>query len=97
MTIVKDIIDLLETKEMTTAEVATKLKIKVANCSSYLNTLMNDRRITRIPDKMPFTYTTPKLLLKQLYEFMSNEEKCILKDIDESDINLFETIKEVIK
>lgn len=44
-----------------------------------------------------YNYTTTKILLRKLYNFMSNKKKCELKDINESDINLFEVIKEEIK
>jgi len=36
-------------------------------------------------------------LLKQLYNFMSDEKKCELGELDESDLDLMETIKRVIK
>ena len=36
-------------------------------------------------------------LLKQLYNFMSNEKKCVLKEVDDSDLDLINRIKEVIK
>lgn len=99
MTIVKDIIKLLKTKELTTVELATKLGIKAGYCSVYLNTLRKEGRIIKVSEdgKVPYAYTTFKHLLKQIYDFMSDEKKCELGELDEFDIKLLETIKREIK
>ena len=39
----------------------------------------------------------PIFLLNKLYEFLSDENKCELKNIDDNDIILFKKIKEMIK
>ena len=36
-------------------------------------------------------------LLKQLYDFMSDEKKCELKEVNNSDLDFIETIKKVFK
>lgn len=92
------IMDLLANDELTSIEIALKLEIPVSNCSSYLNTLMNDKRIIRTTDKRPYKYKLAiplKELLKQLYNLMSN--KCEIREIEDSDIILLETIKEIVK
>lgn len=98
MTKLEQIMELLTDKEMTSIELASKLDIPVNNCSSYLNTLMNDKRIIRTTDKRPYKYKLAiplKELLKQLYDFMSN--KCEVREIEDSDIVLLETIKGMVK
>ena len=98
ISILEKIMELLVDKEMTSVEIAPMINIPVSNCSSYLNTLMNDKRIIRTTDKRPYKYklATPlKELLKQLYDFMSN--KCEIREIEDSDIVLLETIKEMVK
>lgn len=75
MTILEEIMELLKDRELTSLEIASEINIPKDNCSAYLNTLYNDGRIERTNDKRPFKYRiaeTPKALLKQLYEFMSN-------------------------
>lgn len=75
MTKLEQIIDLLRDRELTSLEIASEINIPKNNCSAYLNTLYNDGRIERISNKRPFKYRvaeTPKALLKQLYDFMSN-------------------------
>jgi predicted transcriptional regulator len=97
MTLLKDIMDLIAEKELSSVEISAKLGIKSDNCSSYLNTLMKDGRIIRIEGKRPFIYKKadkPIELLKQLYTFMSN--KCELKEFDDFDIKLIEIIKRMI-
>lgn len=98
MTKLEQIMELLTDKEMTSVELAIKLDIPVGNCSSYLNTLMNDKRIIRTTNKRPYKYKLAiplRELLKQLYDFMSN--KCEIREIEDSDIVLLETIKGMVK
>jgi len=78
MTILERIMGLLRDRELTSIEIASEIGIPKSNCSAYLNTLYNDGRIERTTDKRPFKYRvaeTPKALLKQLYDFMSNYMK----------------------
>ncbi len=85
-----------ENKPLTTSEIALKETLEIGKVRVYLNTLYNDKRVIRVNDKKPYKYraNTSKALLKGLYEFLSNEEKCELRNINQSDINLIKTIKE---
>ncbi len=68
-------INLLKNRELTSIEIASELNIPKENCASYLNKLYNDGRIERTNDRRPYKYKialSPKELLKQLYNFMSN-------------------------
>ena len=100
MTKLEKIMELLADKELTSIEIASKLNIPKNNCASYLNTLKKDGRIVRTNDNIPYRYKLAKKpieLLKQLYEFMSNENKCKIKNYQEKDLELIRTIKEMIK
>lgn len=99
MTKLKQIMELLKYRELTSLEIASEINIPKANCSSYLNTLYNDGKIERISDKRPFTYRiaeTPKTLLKRLYGLM-NEKMDFAKTPDQNDIQLIKQIELVIK
>lgn len=99
ISIVKQIMNLLENRELTSIEIAKELKIPKGNCASYLTTLRKDGRIIKINDNIPYKYKLAKKpieLLKQLINFMSN--KCEVKgEVSEIDSNLFKQIERVIK
>lgn len=101
MTILEQIMASLRDRELTSLEIASKINIPKDNCSSYLNTLYNDGRIERTTDKRPFKYRiaeTPKALLKQLYEFMSDymEVRKDKKEEVKQNRDLIVRIKELI-
>ena len=96
------IIGLLTNETLTSLEISEKLKnidieIKQENLWSYLSILKAEGKIKIVNDKKPYKYRayTPLSFLKQLYDFMSN--KCEVSEVDESDIDLLETIEEMIK
>ncbi len=99
MSIKTRILELLVKEELTSAEISVKLGIKSNDTWVHLNALNSQNKVKRINDKKPYVYKaiTPLAYLKRLYEFMSNENKCDLKNLDESDISLLEAIKEVLK
>lgn len=98
ISIVKKIMELLADKEMSSVELAPMLEIPVGNCSSYLNTLMNDGRIIRITDTKPYKYNlaTPlKELLKQLYSIMNNK-MTKKEDLTDEEMEYLTEIEEVL-
>jgi len=98
MSIKKIILELLVKEELTSAEISEKLGIKSNDTWVHLYDLYNQNKVKRT-GKRPYVYNaiTPLAYLKKLYEFMSNENKCDLKNLDESDISLLEAIKEVLE
>ena len=56
MTIVNDILELLETKELTAEEISKKLKVDLGNLRTYLITLRNKKYIVIVNDKKPYKY-----------------------------------------
>lgn len=105
MTIKKQILELLTKKELTALEISAELtesalSVPKKRLWSYLSILLNkDKKIEIINDKKPYKYRaiTPKALLKRLYDFMSDENKCIIQNVQEKDLELVQTIKELIK
>lgn len=99
ISISKNILNVLTTAELTTEEVAEKIGIDKEKLWKYISTLKKKGKIIKINDKKPYIYKsiTPEALLLKLYVFMSNEKKCELKNMTESDIQLLELIKEAIK
>ncbi|MFW9972981.1 MAG: hypothetical protein ACFFDF_22540 [Candidatus Odinarchaeota archaeon] len=69
---------------------------------SYLLQMQKEKLIKKVRKERSFVYVSIetnsnyKEFLRKLYEFMSNEEKCELKKIDETDIKLLTKIKEMI-
>ena len=105
MTIKKQILEILIKKESTALEISaelTELAISVPKKRlwSYLSILLNkDKKIEIVNDKKPYIYraTIPMRYLKDLYNFMSDENKCIIQNFQEKDLELVQTIKELIK
>lgn len=99
ITIINKILELLTESELTSLEIAIKLGIDKDILYPKLSRLNKENRTMRTNNKKPYKYIaiTPKALLKQLYEFMSDKDKCELKDINDSNINLFGIIEKVIK
>ena len=93
------ITELLSKQDLISSEVSKKLGIKIDNVHVYLYDLLKVGKIQRINDKKPFIYRaiTPLAYLKQLYEFMSDEKKCELKNYTELDKELMIKIDEFIK
>lgn len=56
MTIVNDILELLETKELTAEEISKRLKVDLGNLRTYLITLRNKKYIVIVNDKKPYKY-----------------------------------------
>lgn len=98
MTNKNKIVELLSKQDLTSSEVSKKLGIKINSVHVYLNSLIKTGKIQRITDKKPYLYraNTPLTYLKQLYEFMSDEKKCELKDFTETDKELMIKIEELI-
>ncbi len=57
---------------------------------------LNKKQVDNWDSKRIKAFLEGKNLLKDLYEFMSNEAKCELKNINESDIDFLTKIKEMI-
>lgn len=106
------IYQLLQKEPLTSEEIAEKLKINedpeknIQFIRTYLQRLIKANLIKSNEKKGRYqVYTTIKResndktlnLLKELYEFMSNEVKCELKKINESDIGFLTKIKERIQ
>lgn len=98
-TIKSRILELLTEKELNALEISSDLSIPKENLWSYLSILKNENKIIIVNEKKPYKYSanTPKALLKRLYDFMSNENKCMIKNFQEKDLKLVQTIKEMIK
>jgi len=98
MSIKTRILELLVKEELTSAEISEKLDVNSNSIMVHLYDLNNQNKVKRITDKKPYVYKaiTPLAYLKRLYEFMSSD-KCDLKNLDESDLALMESIKDVLK
>lgn len=95
------ILELLNEQELTIKEIANQTDFKENEIRVYINRLMKDNLIKEIGKKNRWIiYAAIKndslFFLKQLYVFMSNEEKCELKNITDVDIKLLTKIKEMI-
>ena len=106
------IYQLLQKESLTSIEIAEKLKISedpeknIQYIRTYIQRLKNDNIIESREKKGRYqvytvikkdTNKTFKNSLRNLYEFMSNERKCELKEINESDIEFIAKIKEMIQ
>lgn len=99
------ILELLKEQELTVKEIADKKEFNENEARVYIHRLLKDNLIKEIGKKNRYyIYTTIEKdsngesikLLKELYDFMSNEVKCELKNINESDIKFLTKIKEMI-
>ena len=99
------ILELLKQNELTVKEIADKTEFNENEVRVYVHRLLKDNLIREIGKKNRYCiYTTIskesndtfKNSLRRLYEFMSNEVKCELKEINESDIVFLTKIKELI-
>lgn len=92
------IINLLTKETLNSTEVSKKLGIQINSVYVYLNNLLKENKVERITDKKPYKYRaiTPIAYLKRLYEFMSDVQKCDVKEITELDIDFLTKIKELI-
>ncbi len=99
ITKINKILELLTEKELTSLEISAELGIAKDILFPKITRLRKEHRIMRINKKKPYKYKTitPKALLKQLYNFMSDENKCTIKNFQEKDLELVQTIKEMIK
>ena len=99
ITKINSILELLTEKELTSLEISANLGIAKDILYPKLSRLEKENRIKKINKKKPYKYKTitPKALLKQLYDFMSDENKCTIKNFQEKDLELVQTIKEIIK
>lgn len=105
------IYQLLQKEPLTSIEIAEKLKISedpeknIQFIRTYLQRLIKANLIESKEKKGRYQVYTSieketndifKNYLRDLYKFMSNERKCELKEINESDIDFITRIKEVI-
>ena len=99
ITKIDKILELLTEKELTSLEISAKLGIAKDILYPKLSRLKKEKRIIKINTKKPYKYIaiTPKALLKQLYDFMSDENKCTIQNFQEKDLKLVQIIKEMIK
>lgn len=96
------ILELLKVDKLTVKEIVDKTEFKENDVRTYIHRLLKDNLIKQIGKKDRYClYEAVENdsieLLKQLYNFMSNEKKCVLNEVDESDLDLMNRIKEVIK
>ena len=98
MSIKEKILELLSKEDLTSAEIIERLDIKADNVWVHLYDLNRKNKVVRITYKKPYVYKsiTPKAYLRRLYNFMSDEKKCELKELNESDIIFLTEIKETI-
>ena len=99
ITKIAKILELLTEKELTSLEISANLGIAKDILYPKLCRLKKEHRIMKTNDKKPYKYRAiiPKALLKQLYDFMSDENKCMIRNFQEKDLELVQTIKEMIK
>lgn len=106
------IYQLLQKEPLTSIELAEKLTINeepeknIQFIRTYLQRLIKAKLIESIDKKGRYNvYSTIQNVsndtfrnsLRKLYDFMSNEDKCDLKEINESDISFITKIKEMIQ
>lgn len=96
---------MLKVNELTVKEIADTTEFNENEVRVYINRLLKDNLIKKIGKKNRYViyFAIEKEidansinLLKDLYEFMSNEAKCELKNINESDIDFLTKIKEMV-
>jgi len=100
------ILEMLKQNELTVKEIANKTEFNENEVRVYIHRLLKDNLIKEIGKKNKyFIYIAIekesndafKISLRKLYNFMSNEVKCELKEINESDISFLTKIKELIQ
>ena len=101
------IMEILENKELTSIEIASKLNIPKNNCASYLNTLKKDGRIVKTNDNIPYKYRLAKTreeileLLKFSNDFFKANIDYLLKNPKIKEFILeheeFDKIEELVK
>lgn len=111
MTMKEKIIDVLKGNKLTIKEITERINKEYqintteARIRSYIKRLKDDNAIEKCGIDNRYKVYKLKIVnsnnnfrnvLIELYEFMSNEEKCELKDINESDINFLTKIKEMM-
>ena len=95
------LLELINSKPMTSKELADKLDIPMNQIFTYLAQYSKDGKVIKVGKKGKFNLysaveSNPIELLKQLIDFMSN--KCEVKgEVSETDSNLFKAIEKVIK
>lgn len=99
------ILEMLKQNELTVKEIAENSEFNENEVRTYVHRLLKDNLIKEIGKKNRYYIYTAiekepnenlRKFLKKLYEFMSNEEKCELRNITESDITFLTKIKEMI-
>lgn len=100
------ILEKLKGNELTVKEIAQDLNLKEKDVNVYISRLRKKELIEKIGKKNRYiiykaiekeSNDTFKISLRKLYSFMSNEVKCELKEINESDISFLTKIKEMIQ
>ena len=93
----KDILELLKEETLSAFEISDKTNCPIEFVRVYLGQFIKEKKVmifgTKNDHKI-YGSVDPKNLLKQLYDFMSNN--CNIKKIEESDITLLEKIKMVV-
>ena len=105
MTILKQIMDLLSEKEMSSVELAPILNISIANCSYKLFSLKENGKIIRTTKTKPYKYKTVRPI-KDLLKFLNNffkdnldylsKNSKIERFIEENE-DIFNQIEEMVK
>ncbi len=103
MTDKQKILDLLKESELTTLQIEERLGISIDIIRTNVWRLKHENKIKEIGKDgkfkiyMAIKKEDPVILLKQLYDFMSDENKCTVKNFHEKDFELVQNIKEMIK
>ena len=96
------LLELLKVETLTTKEIVEKLKIPIEHIWTYLSQFMKEGKVLKVGKQGKYNLykaveDNPIKLLRQLYNFMSDKNKCEIKDFQDNDLELVQTIKELIK
>jgi len=69
------ILNILETEELTTTEIAEKMKVKKEKLWTYISVLLKKEKIIKVNNKKPYIYTsrTPEAIIYRLYLIMTTK------------------------
>lgn len=98
----QELLALLKDNPLTALELVEQLEIPIEHVRTYISQFSEQGKVMKSGKKGKYNLyevveVNPIELLKQLYVFMSDEKKCELGELDESDLDLMDAIKRVIK